>query len=200
MCLEKWSKAKVKMATRYYFNLNTKDINDAIKMLELFQEDLVRKCQQFVDALADIGIETARFNMFNLIDGTAEDEMGGGYGEMISVADKVSFSKTVQIDPDGVVAIIIPASRPFQVVWDSGSAVVDPLLMAEFGSGLFAVDGHKGTFPSPTAQHNAENPPWFWSKGGVTYRSYGIEPSKPLFKAYEEMKLQMQTVASQVFT
>ena len=73
MCLEKWSKAKVKMATRYYFNLNTKDINDAIKMLELFQEDLVRKCQQFVDALADIGIETARFNMFNLLDGTAED-------------------------------------------------------------------------------------------------------------------------------
>ena len=176
---------------KYYFRLNTKDINDAIRMLDLFNNDLVRKCEQFVDALADIGIETARYNLFNLVDG----------GEMISTADKVSFSKKVDVEPEGAVAIIIPASKPFQAVWDSGSAMVDPLLMAEFGSGIFAeMNGHRGTFPSPTARYNAEHPPWFWSENGVTHCSEGIAPSRPLHKAYEEMTMQIKTVASQVFT
>lgn len=180
--------------------LNTNSINKLINQLENYKHELVLKCQEFVDALADVGIETARYNLFNLVDGTfktSSDGVGGGYGEMISVADKVSFSKEVEVSDIGAICIIIPASEPFTTVWDSGSAVVDPLLMAEFGSGMFAVDGHRGTFPNQKYAFNPQG--WFWRKDGVTYHSYGIEPPRPIFKAYEEMQLQMQAIAAQVF-
>lgn len=181
--------------------LNTTSINKLIFQLENYKHDLVQKCQEYVDALAEVGIETARYNLFNLVDGTfrasPSDSAGGGYGEMISVADKVSFSKEVEVSDIGAICIIIPASETFLSVWDSGSAVVDPLLMAEFGSGMFAVDGHRGTFPKQKYAFNPQG--WFWRKDGVTYHSYGIEPSRPIYKAYEEMKSQMQAVAIQVF-
>lgn len=173
---------------KYYFRLNTKDINDVIRMMDLFNNDLVRKCEQFVDALADVGIQTAQWNLFALADGD----------EMLSVADKVTFNKQVNLVQDGATCIIIPASQPFEVVWKNRSAMVDPLLMSEFGSGMFAGD-YQGTFPNQT--HAFDPNGWYWvGTDDKKHHSTGISPTRPIYKAYEEMKLQIKTVASQVFT
>ena len=169
--------------------LNTNDIKHLIRELEHYKNELIDKCQEYVDRMADVGIETARWNLFNIINDTS--------GEMISIGDKVSFSKEVEVSDVGAVCIVIPASETFLNVWDSGAAVVDPLLMSEFGSGMFAVDGHRGTFPKQKYAFDPKG--WFWKKDGVTHHSYGIEPTRPIFKAYEEMKSQMQSIAVQVF-
>lgn len=169
--------------------LNTSDIERLISELESYKDELISKCQEYVDTLAEIGITTARWNLYQVVNDTS--------GEMISIGDKVAFAKEMEVSDMGAATIIIPASQPFVNTWDTGVAVVDPLLMAEFGSGMFAVEGHRGTFPDQKYAFNPQG--WYWKKDGVTHHSYGIEPTRPLFKAYEEMKSQMQAVAAQVF-
>ena len=69
--------------------------------------------------------------------------------------------------------------------------------MAEFGSGAYAIGGAQGTFPN---QKHAMHPPWYWTDmSGKMHRSYGNEPSRPLYKAKLEMEQQITEVAERVF-
>ena len=98
----------------------------------------------------------------------------------------------------GASSIIIPTSNSIFVEWATGSAVVDPLLMAEFGSGQFAVEGHRGTFPNQ--KHAFDPNGWYWRDlSGELHHSRGITPTRPLYKAKEEMTQQIREVAERVF-
>ena len=178
------------MARKIITNISTDQLNQTVKYLRDYAERLRTRCGQFVNELADIGIDTARWYLFNIINDTN--------GEMISLGDKVSFSKKTPENPDGATCIIIPVSEPFLSVWQTGSAVVDPLLMAEFGSGMFAVEGHRGTFPEQ--KHAFDPNGWYWrDMGGQLHHSYGIQPTRPLLRAKEEMERQIVAVAERVF-
>lgn len=178
------------MARTIITNISKRQLNQTIDELHQYAQRLTEKCEQFVNELADIGIETARWNLFNIINDTD--------GEMISLGDKVYFSKDVSWDADGATCIIIPESHPFISVWKTGIAVVDPLLMAEFGSGMYADSAHRGTFPEQT--HAFDPNGWYWRDlDGQLHHSYGIEPTRPLLKAKEEMTQQILEVAERVF-
>ena len=178
------------MARKIITNISNTQLEQTINELHKYAQRLSERCEQFVNELADIGIETARWNLFNIVNDTN--------GEMISYGDKVVFTKEGSWDTETATCIIIPESHPYISAWKTGIAIVDPLLMAEFGSGMYAVEGHRGTFPEQT--HAFDPNGWYWRDlDGNLHHSYGIEPSRPLFKAKEEMKNQIHEVAERVF-
>lgn len=171
-------------------------INTTIQKLEEYIERLQWKTEIFVDRLADLGITVAKQNVL-----VEDNEV------IVDRSNLVYFEKNVASSVDGAVCIIVPFSTPYVSMWRKSKegellvAEVDPLLMAEFGSGANAIDGHRGTFPSPTAQKNAEHGAWAWyDESGKKHVSTGNTPSRPIYKAKEEMKQQIQLVAAEVFS
>ena len=178
------------MARKIVTNISTTQLNQTIEELHQYAMRLTERCEQFVSELADIGITTAKWNVYSIVNDTD--------GNMISYGDKVFFSKEVNWDTEGATAIIIPESHPYISAWKTGIALVDPLLMAEFGSGMYAVEGHRGSFPEQT--HAFDPNGWYWRDlDGKLHHSMGIEPSRPLLKAKEEMTEQIHAVAERVF-
>lgn len=173
--------------------LNADGINKAINALEEYKERLQWKSEIFVERLADVGIKVAKQNIL------VEDN-----GLWINRSNLVYFEKDVASSIDGATCIIVPFSTPYISSWRKSKegellyAEIDPLLMAEFGSGAYAIDGHKGTFPN---QKHAENPPWAWyDEYGVKHYSSGGVPSRPIYNAKEEIVRQIQNIAKEVFS
>lgn len=166
--------------------LNTGDIDNLIRQVENFKYDLQRKLADFVIELADLGITVAKANTY-----VEYDE------QYINMGDMLEFSKETVIEDTGVTCVLTATGQVYTKEWQGGSAQVNPLLMAEFGSGAKAVDGHRGTFPN---QHVAFLQSWKWTdNSGITHESSGSEPSRPMFKAKQEMEKQIREVAERVF-
>lgn len=175
--------------------LNTADITRMIKQLEDYNNELMRKCEELVNELADIGIRLAESRLSGIVD---ESTLIEG-NTALDFSDMVWFEK--RIDPplgDTVTGLIIPYSQPYIKTWQGGSAQVDPLLMAEFGSGNFAIDGHRGTFPN---QKHADQDKWGWKEVGSDeiHWSSGVIPTRPIFYAVEEMRNEIDGVVARVF-
>lgn len=86
------------------------------------------------------------------------------------------------------------------------TAEVNPILMAEYGSGFFAdTSGHdnseglggQGTFPDQS--HAFDPNGWFWYVDGVKYHSFGEAPSAPMLEAYTEMRTRIYEAAKNVW-
>ena len=122
------------MATKIITNISTTQLNQTIDELHQYAQRLADRCELFVNELADIGIQTAKYYLTSIVNDTS--------GEMISYGDKVFFSKDVTFDTESATCIIIPESMPYISAWQTGIALVDPLLMAEFGSGMFVFNHH----------------------------------------------------------
>ena len=166
--------------------LNTHDINNLIKQVEYFKIDLQSKLVDFVLELAEVGIQVAKANTY-----VEYDE------QYINMGDMLEFSKETTVDDSGVVCTLTATGQLYTKEWKGGSAQVNPLLMAEFGSGAKAIDGHRGTFPN---QHVAFLDSWKWTdNSGIVHESSGSEPSRPMYNARIEMENQIREVAERVF-
>ena len=189
--LEKWLKMRINA------RLRTSDINNAIEQIEQFKRALQLKLETFVSELAEVGIEIAKQNILVEEDGNIIDRSG-----------YVQFSKEVSPSTTGATCIILATASPYVTSWkrskkgkDILTAQVNPLLMAEFGSGANAIGDHKGTFPSETAKKNVAHGTWAWyDVQGNKHYSSGNTPSRPLYKAKIEMEEQIIEVAKRVFT
>jgi len=181
------------------FNLNTKSINNAKRRLRNYKKSLSKKCAKFVEELSYKGIYVAATN-------------AGEYGKYIL------FSMEVTEQNDTGAKAIMYGEKQQDIVarWIGAGAsiqeaVVNPLLMAEFGSGAKASDASgkenakwtpiagagRGTFPG---QVHAEQDRWYWMDlEGNWQSSSGVEPPMPIFSAYIEMKDQIENVARKVF-
>ncbi len=169
------------------FGLDAKEIGNAIKQLENYKTELENKAKLFVDKLADVGIRIAKENAYVEIDDTYRN-----------MGDSILFQKNVTLENGDAVCLLVATGKEFIKYWKNGSAIVNPLLMAEFGSGWRAIEGHQGTFPN---QHLAFFRPWYWTDSdGTRHSSYGSEPSRPMFKAELEMEKQIIEIAYEVFS
>ena len=167
--------------------LNTRDITDVIRQVERFKYSIERKLTDFVLELAEVGIQVARANTY-----VEYDE------QYMNMGDLIEFTKDTVIEDTGVTCTLTAFGQVYTKEWKNGSAQVNPLLMAEFGSGAKAIDGHRGTFPN---QHVAFLESWHWTdNSGQVHESSGSEPSRPMFKAKEEMERQIREVAERVFS
>lgn len=175
-------------------NLSIKGINAAIQQLDDYIDRLQWKCEVFVNRLADEGIAIAKQNVFVEEDGVS-----------LNRGNLVYFEKDVASSNIGATCIVVPFSTPYITFWKKSAngqevltAEVDPLLMAEFGSGAKAIDGHRGTFPN---QKHANEGAWAWyDLGGTKHISTGQVPSRPIYKAKEAIVQKINDIAVEVFS
>lgn len=168
-------------------DLNKKNsVRDAIKQLRAYKSELHRKCRTFVSRLATVGIETAKLNC-------------GEYGNVITFSRDID-SRYAGGAKGRIVAVGTPVAR-----LRSGETIyMNPLLMAEFGSGFEArvldkVEGvGQGTFPGQT---HAFDPMgwWYTDEDGETHHSYGETPTYPMHSADIAMILDINRIAKEVF-
>lgn len=166
--------------------LDTRSVKMAIRNIKRYQEQLDEKCTLFVQKLADQGITTAKLN-------------AGEYGHYIT------FSKVITNSRHETVGRLIAVGTPMERIRKGQTIFVDPLLLAEFGSGweskvLDNVDGvGQGTFPGQT---HAFDPQGWWyidATTGEKLHSYGEAPTYPMHSASIAMIFAINDVAREVF-
>ena len=178
------------MPKKITISLSQSSIQNAIKELRQYQNDLNRKCEIFCQRLAELGIQTAKENT-------------GNFGKYISftyeVKDRTKGCKAVMVATNtGII------HSEWQTKEGVKSADVSPILMCEFGSGLKAENTKwipgvgTGTFPGQT---HAEDPNgWYWMDlDGEWHHSYGVTPKMPMYHASIEMILNIRKIAREVF-
>lgn len=170
--------------------LSQSSIQNAIKELRQYQNDLNRKCEIFCQRLAELGIQTAKENT-------------GNFGKYIS------FTYEVKDRTKGCKAVMVATNTGIihsEWMTKDGvkSADVSPILMCEFGSGLKAENPKNiagvgtGTFPGQT--HATDPNGWYWMDlDGEWHHSYGVTPKMPMYHASIEMILNIRKIAKEVF-
>lgn len=178
------------MAKRTYTaTLNSKSINNLIKELTAYRDELQAKCNRFVQELANIGIQAAESNK----------SIEGRYGTH-KMEDYVTFSVTVSENE----AILIGVGQTFESIWTDSegqthTSIVKPLSMLEWGSGAFALppqsrfggEGGKGTMAVAGHENDTD-----WGRND---NWTAITPSMPMYHAWLAMESQINTVAKRVF-
>lgn len=171
-------------------------LNNAIEFLENYTNSINYKTQLFIDKLLDDGISVGQANC-------------GVYG------DHIAFRKDFRYSEDGIDGIIIAMNTSMvRREWIRNdvivSAEVNPILMAEFGSGWLAnvmqSDGYRGnelnvgqgTFPGGTHAFDPEG--WYWvDTNGDKHHSIGERPTYPMYKASMAIIMQISKRAKEVF-
>ena len=159
--------------------LSSKSINDAIKRLQKYSDELERKNEVFVRRLTEIGI-----NVINM---------------QVSAA-KGDSSKAINIDN---------RIRPLKNYVVARIEVTgQDILFLEFGAGIHYNSGNShpkagefgygvGTYPGATHSYDDF---WFYvDDNGDKHMSNGAEATMPVYRAYEAMYKQVAQIAREVF-
>ena len=174
---------------RINVSLSHSGIENLISQLEAYKRELNAKCVVFVERLAEVGIRTGKMNR-------------GDYGDLIT------FSKEAVMTDSGAVGRVIAYGQLVLRLRDKQLITMDPLLMAEFGSGSEAkildedVSGLKvgqGAFPGQT--HAFDPDGWYYTDFETleTHHSYGETPTYPMYSAFIAMVFEVDKVAKEVF-
>lgn len=171
-------------------NLSVSGLEKLKKELLEIKNQLPNKCEEYVMALAQEGIEVGRSNV-------------GGFGKYITFLIKTEPEK------DGCTALLL-ATETGKIIskWQTEdglkTATVSPLLMAEFGSGWGAENPMKipgvgqGTFPDQTHAFDKEG--WYWmDENDEWHYSRGITAKMPMYKASQEIQTIAKRKAKEVF-
>lgn len=196
------------------------ELSRAIRDLKHYRDhSLDNKIKEFIDELASVGIDTARLKM--------ADNRYKNY---------ITFGATVEVDEKKhrVVLVYGRNTEMFERTWfltatsnKRGYSEINPILMAEFGSGAYArtsdhinTDGIGGRGTHPTQRHAFDKNGWWWyeeeadpTSDRSTYIplsitantrrekhfSRGEVGARPLLAAVEEMQRQVRTIADKVF-
>ena len=167
-------------------DLSVSGIDQLISDLNRYKRELNAKCELFTQVLADKGIMTARV--------CSND---GVYGRYLRFYRETSGNPSL-----GYRTVLIATQTGLihrEWLTKDGTKEVDvsPLLMAEFGSGQYAVAGHRGTFPEQT---HAFDDTWYWQDlDHVWHASHGTVPSRPVYHAWLEMANAISITAKEVF-
>lgn len=189
---------------KYSVNLNVRDLKAFANELNQYADMFEVKVKTFLDKLADLAIHVASINE-------------GDFSGYIVYSKEFEGSKTVKV-----------MAKDSQVItnsWYAGSKStelrqeeISPLLMAEFGSGRYAIskEGIGGQGTLNTYGHAFDSNGWYWwtddvtqvssgdamvsaSNGRWKFHSYGTPPSQPLHKAVMACISEVEEIAREVF-
>ena len=192
---------------KYNVRLDSKELFNLSSDLLKYATDFENKVRIFLARLAQVGIEVASVN-------------GGDFSPYITYTTKWENDTTIKITAH---------SRPLVSEWYASSKtnekrveVISPLLMAEFGSGHYAIQGTgeatglggQGTLN--VYGHAFDTDGWYWWSDNAAYRSEddlmiksangrwkfhsrGVHPSQPLHKAVMACIEQVEEIAREVF-
>lgn len=181
----------IDMSKQITMNLSTSSVQNAIKELRQYQQDLNRKCEEFCQRLTELGKITAEARV-------NESPLG-----------KYTIVTTdIQPEKTGCKAMLIATG----VTKSTDYGDVNTLLFIEFGAGIHynPVDNPKagelgfgvGTFPGQT--HAFEDGWWYPDgvdeKGSTIWKyTHGTRATMPMYGASTEMLLNVRKIAKEVF-
>lgn len=187
-------------------SLDTKELDALADYLDNYAKTFEQKVQTFLEKLAEKGIEVASVN-------------GGDFSSYIVYSKKVESGTMVKM--------IAKDREEITNSWYSSSTskelrqeTISPLLMAEFGSGHYAISaegeasglGGQGTLNK--YGHAFDSNGWYWWSDDATsmdgeplnekdgrwrFHSRGTHPSQPLHKAVMACIEQVEGIAREVF-
>jgi len=187
-------------------SLDTKELDALADYLDNYAKTFEQKVQTFLEKLAEKGIEVASVN-------------GGDFSSYIVYSKKVeSGTKVLMIakDREEITNSWYASSTSKELRQET----ISPLLMAEFGSGHYAISaegeasglGGQGTLNK--YGHAFDSNGWYWWSDDATsmdgkllnekdgrwrFHSRGTHPSQPLHKAVMACIEQVEGIAREVF-
>ena len=187
-------------------SLDTKELDALADYLDNYARTFDQKVQTFLEKLAEKGIEVASVN-------------GGDFSSYIVYSKKVeSGTKVLMIakDREEITNSWYASSTSKELRQET----ISPLLMAEFGSGHYAISaegeasglGGQGTLNK--YGHAFDSNGWYWWSDDATsmdgeplnekngrwkFHSRGTHPSQPLHKAVMACIEQVEGIAREVF-
>jgi len=170
-------------------NLNKNSLFPCAERLERYQDELQVKMNGFMHELLDIGEKTI-------------DRNRGVFGSHLRIKSWVTIFKSgVRMRGN----IVLSEKGTIPVTWRISKTNpklirrvrISPLMMTEYGSGNFAVEGHQGTF---SIYGHGNQPSWTWlDMNGEEHESSGFVPQRPMHKASLAMRANVQRVARRHF-
>lgn len=174
------------MGSVFKCDLSVKKLRELEKQIRNYKNQiLVDNMDRFVDELSKIGYTISYNNR-------------GEFKDYIEVRRDLQNTK---YNYQAKAVVIVFNSAENIVEWIRGgatvSAEVNSVLMAEYGSGQHSRNGWRGTFPNQT---HAFEDFWFWiDADGKQHSQEGVEPSRPIQRAYLEMWLSLYNVGRRCF-
>lgn len=187
-------------------SLDTKELDALADYLDNYARTFEQKVQTFLEKLAEKGIEVASVN-------------GGDFSSYIVYSKKVESGTMVKMiakDREEITNSWYASSTSKELRQET----ISPLLMAEFGSGHYAISaegeasglGGQGTLNK--YGHAFDTNGWYWWSDDATsmdgeplnekngrwrFHSRGTHPSQPLHKAVMACIEQVEGIAREVF-
>ena len=164
-----------------------KSIQNAIKQIEQYRDDLPRKCQEICRRLSEEGVRVADAAINSV-----------PIGKTITLTTDINPSKM------GCKAIMKMTGRETRT---EDGRIFFTALAIEFGAGIrynptanpksseFGMG--VGTFPGQT--HAFQDGWYYLGNDGEWHYSHGIQASMPMYKASVEMKQKIDTIVKEVF-
>ena len=179
------------MSKKISFGLSISEVQNAIKEIKTYQNNLNRKCEELCFRLCQEGIQIARAQIGE-----------SGFGRYIRLSSEITPQKA-----GCKVIFYMEDTTKIKSEWQTldgvKSAEVSPMLMLEFGSGQKAenpanIEGvGTGTFPG--GKHGNE-PGWYYMDLEENWHySTGISPKLPMYYAGKELRERVLTIAKDVF-
>lgn len=162
--------------------LSQKSIQSAIKQIENYRDNLIRKNREFVKRLGEIGIPVIDSNI--AVAAGDSDKTHDAYIKINSFGDYAQ-------------ATLIVSGKD--------------LLFIEFGAGVY-YNGAVGSSPNPLGSSkgytigsygkgNGSKDAWYYyADTGELVKSQGTQATMPVYKAGVEMRQQMLKIAKEVFS
>ena len=164
-----------------------KSIQNAIKQIEQYRDDLPRKCQEICRRLSEEGVRVADAAINSV-----------PIGKTITLTTDINPSKM------GCKAMLKMMGRETRT---EDGRIFFTALAIEFGAGIrynqtanpksseFGMG--VGTFPGQT--HAFQDGWYYLGNDGEWHYSHGIQASMPMYKASVEMKQKIDTIVKEVF-
>lgn len=172
-------------------NLSISSIQNAIKEVKQYQNDLNRKCEELTKRLCAEGISIAQAHIGS-----------SGFGKYIHLGSEITPQQA------GCRAVFyMEDSQKIVSQWQTlegvKSATVSPSLMLEFGAGLKAENKSNtpgvGTGTFPGGIHGNE-PGWYYMDlNGEWHYSSGTAPKMPMYFAGKELRDKIVTISREIF-
>lgn len=187
-------------------SLDTKELDALADYLDNYAKTFEQKVQTFLEKLAEKGIEVASVN-------------GGDFSSYIVYSKKVESGTMVKMiakDREEITNSWYASSTSKELRQET----ISPLLMAEFGSGHYAISaegeasGLGGQGALNKYGHAFDSNGWYWWSDDATsmdgeplnekngrwrFHSRGTHPSQPLHKAVMACIEQVEGIAREVF-
>lgn len=178
------------MSKKISFGLSVKEIQNAIKEIKEYQDNLDGKCEELCHRLTAEGISIAQVHIGS-----------SGFGKYIHLSSEVTPEKA------GCKAIFfMEDSQKIISQWQNQEGIqskeISPALMLCFGSGWKAENptGVPGVGAGSYGEHGLDtNGWWYMDLNGVWHHSTGIEPKMPMYNAAKELKNKVVSIAKDVF-